>query len=43
MQNAAAEAYGQTAVNGLSPREAEAAALDEISQPVAGRQRTMVR
>ncbi len=27
MQNAAAKAYGQTAVNGLTPREAEAAAL----------------
>ena len=27
MQNAAAQAYGQTAVNGMSPREAEASAL----------------
>ena len=27
MQNAAVDAYGQTAINGLSPREAEAAAL----------------
>ena len=27
MQNAAANAYGQTAINGLTPREAEASAL----------------